>query len=125
MTGCVLGSPNNTGSVSGYSRGQYVRNCLCEVEDDYEEEIEENSPLSTQGGHNSPRVKPKMPSSVRRPLGPPGPGSSVSSRVPEGIATLMPPDSLASIQNLRKHKGHTEVFSAFTDWPRGNDPNHI
>ena len=44
-TPSFLGSPSNT-LVFGTSRGQYVMNCLYEVEDD-REEIEENPPLST------------------------------------------------------------------------------
>ena len=70
MTGhtpSFLGSPNNT-LVSGYSGGQYVRNCLCELEDNSnEEEIEENPPLSTQGDTTLHRAQPETPQSVRRP----------------------------------------------------------
>ena len=34
-------------------------------------------------------------------------------------------DPFATIVNPRKCKAHSEVFSAFTGQPRGNDPNHI
>ena len=34
-------------------------------------------------------------------------------------------DLLATILNPRKHKAHSEVFSAFTRRPRGNNPNHV
>ena len=101
-------------------------NCLQEVEDNINEKvIEENHPISTQGDTSPHRAQPETPQSVRRPQGPPVPGPSVSPRVPEGIATLVPADLFASIQIPRKGKAHSKVFSAFIGQPRGNNPNHV
>ena len=99
-------------------------NHLHEVEDK-REEIEEDPPLSTLGESPPHRAQPETLQSFRRPQGRPGPRGSVSPRVPEGIATLEPADPFASIQNPRKRKVHSEVFSAFTGRPRGNNPNHV
>ena len=116
-----IGSPNT--SASG-SRGQYF-NCIHEL-DDKQAEIEDDNdqPLSTQGD-TPPWAQPETPQSVRSPSDPPGPQDFVIPRAPQGIATLEPVNPFATIQNPRKHKVHTEVFSAFTGRPRGNDPNHI
>ena len=131
MAGCApsfLGSPRLTDrSVSVYSVDQSVRNRLQEVEDDNvnEDEIEENPPLSPQDETTPHRDQPTTPLPVRRPHGPPGPGSLTSSRGPEGVSILMYAEPFATILNPRKRKAHSEVFSAFTRGPRGNDPNHI
>ena len=131
MAGCApsfLGSPGLTDrSVSVYSVDQSVRNCLQEVEDNNvnEDEIEENPPLSPQGETTPQRDQPTTPLPVWRPRGPPGSRSLTSSRGREGISTLMYADLFATIVNPRKHKVHSEVFSAFTGRPRGNDSNHI
>ena len=88
------------------------------MEDDNfnENEIEENPPL---------RDQPTTPPPVRRLCGPPGPWSLTSSRGLEGITTLVPADPFATILYPRKRRAHSEVLSAFTGQPRGNDPNHI
>merc|ERR1711895_10470 len=62
---------------------------------------------------------------IRTPLRPPSPESLISSRGREGISTLIHADPFATIVNPRKCKVHSEVFSVFTVWPRGNDPNHV
>ena len=101
-------------------------NHLHEVEDNQEEiEDDNDQPLSTQGDTPPQRAQPETPQSVRRPQGPPGPRDFVSPRAPQGIATLKPANPLASILNPKKHKTNTEVFSAFTGWPRGNDPTRV
>ena len=127
-TPSFLGSPGLTDrSVSVYSVDQSVRNHLHEVEDNdiNEDEIEENPPLSPQGETTPPRDQPTAPLPVRRPRGPPGPGSLTSSKGPEGITTLVPADPFATILNPRKCKAHSEVFSASTGRPKGNNLNHI
>ena len=103
-------------------------NHLHEVEDNQEEiEDDQDQTLSTQGDSPPRRAQPETPQSVRRPLGPPGPRDFVSPRAPQGIVTIKPANLFASIQNLKKCKAHTEVFtfSAFTGQPRGNNPTHI
>ncbi len=105
---------------------QSVRNRLQEVEDDNVQEDEiEDPPLSPHQGETTPlRDQPSLPP-IRKPLCPPGPESLISSRGPEGISKLVHADPFATIQNPKKHKAHSEVFSAFTWQPRGNDPNHL
>ena len=83
MTGCVpsfLGSPYNT-LVSSFFGGQYVRNRLCEVEDNdvIEDEIEDPSLSPHQSETASLRDQPPSPPPVRRPQGPPGPNGSLHS----------------------------------------------
>ena len=80
-----------------------------------------------QGG-SPPRDQPGTShgdQSVRRPRGPPVTQDSASPRAPQGIVRLKPAILFASIQNPKKCKANTEVFSAFTGRPRGNDPSHI
>ena len=119
-----LGSTDR--SVSGFSVDQSVRNRLQEVEDNNVQEDEiEDPPLSPHQGETTPLRDQPSPPPIRRPLCPPVPRSLISSRGPEGISTLMHADPFATILNPRKCKVHSEVFSAFTGWPRGNDPNHV
>ena len=119
-----LGSTNR--SVSGFSVDQSVRNCLQEVEDNNVQEDEiEDPPLSPHQGETTPLRDQPSPPPIRRPHCPPGPESLFSSRGPEGLSTLMHADPFATIMNPRKRKVHSEVFSTFTGWPRGNNPNHV
>ena len=105
---------------------QSVKNRLQDVEDDIVQEDEiEDPPLSPHQGETTPLRDQPSPPPIRRPLRPPGPESLISSRGPEGISTLMHADPFATIMNPRKRKAHSEVFSAFTGWSRGNDPNHV
>ena len=94
---------------------------------DDQEEIEDDmdQTLSTQGDSPPRRAQLGTPQSVRRPQAPPGPSNFVVPRAPQGIATLEPVDPFATIQNPRKHKNHSEMFSEFTGQPRGNDPTHV
>ena len=117
---------NTDRSVSGFSVDQSVKNRLQDVEDDIVQEDEiEDPPLSPHQGETTPLRDQLSPSPIRRSLRPSGPESLISSRGPEGISTLMHADPLATILNPRKCKAHSEVFSAFTGQPRGNDPNHV
>ena len=101
-------------------------NCLHEVEDNQEEIEDDNDPpLSTQGDTPPHRAQLETPQSVRRPQAPPGPRDFVSPRAPQGITTLEPANLFAFIQNSRKHKAQTAVFSAFTGLPKGDDPTHV
>ena len=119
-----LGSTDR--SVSEFSVDHSVRNRLQKVEDNIVQEDEiEDPPLSPHQGETTPLRDQLSPLPIRRSLCPPGPESLISSRGPEGISTLMHADPFATIVNPRKHKAHSEVFSAFTGRPRGNDPNHI
>ena len=117
---------NTDRSVSGFSVDQSVKNHLQDVEDDIVQEDEiEDPPLSPHQGETTPLRDQLSPSPIRRSLCPSGPESLISSRGPEGISTLMHADPLATILNPRKCKAHSEVFSAFTGRPRGNNPNHV
>ena len=119
-----LGSTDR--SVSGFSGDQSVRNCLQEVEDDNIQEDEiEDPPLSPHQDEGTTLRDQISPSPIRSSLRPSGPERLTSSRGPEGISTLMHADPLATILNPRKCKVHSEVFSAFTGLPRGNNPNHV
>ena len=114
-TPSYLGSTADNRSVSGLSGEQSVRNCLQELEDnDVQEDEIEDPPLSPHQGETSPLRDQPSPLSVRRPLRPAGPASLFSSRSQEDTQTLMHADPFASIQNTRKRKTHSEVFSAFT-----------
>ena len=117
-----LGSTAENRSVSGLSREQSVRNRLQELEDDNVQEDEiEDPPLSPHQGETSPLRDQPSPPPVRRPLPPPGPASLFSSRSQEDTQTLRHADPFASIQNPRKRKMCSDVFDAFTGWPRGNN----
>ena len=113
--------------ASGCSRDQYS-NRIHELDDDgLEIEDDNDPPLSTQGD-TPPWAKPgtsRGDQSVWRPLGPPGPQDFASPRAPQGIITLKPANPFASISNPKKCKANTEVFSAFTGQPRGNDPTQV
>ena len=90
-----------------------------EIEDD------NDPPLSTQGV--TPPREPETSRgdmSVRTPPGPPLPQVIVSSGAQQGIIALKPADPFACLPPT-KSRANTEVFSAFTGRPRGNDPNHV
>ena len=121
-----LGSTTDNRSVSRLSGEQSVRNHLQELEDDNVQEDEiEDPPLSPHRGETTPlRDQLSLPP-IRRPLCPPGPESLFSSRHPEDTSSLMHANPFVTIQNPKKHKVYSEVFTAFTGQPRGKDPNHI
>ena len=115
-----------SGSGSYYSR-DYLSNGGSNRDMDVDDDVasyhpsrqsrfeELNSPLRSQagivgieqGGHT-----------VKRPLGPPGPGDH-GSRVQEGIVTLKPrSDPFEGIADSRKRKANSEVYNAFIRYPK-------
>ena len=94
-------------SVTGSDRDMDVDNDVARLHPSNQSRLEElNSPLrsqacligTVQGGH-----------SVKRPLGPPGPGDH-GSRVQGGIVTLKPSsDPFESIADSKKCKANSEV----------------
>ena len=118
-----IGSPSTTASGS---RGQY-NNRFQELEDEEMEYEDDNDPPPSTRGVTPPR-EPEMThgdKSVRRPLGPPLTQDIVSPGALQGILTLKPADPFATITNSKKGIATTEVFSAFTGQPKGNDPTHV
>ena len=85
-----------------------------------------DTPLSNRG--NTPLREPETNQGdrfVRRPPGPPFQQDNlVDLEAQRGIVALMPPDPFDCIP-LKKRKTYTEVFSAFTGQPKGNDPMHV
>ena len=121
-----LGSTDR--SFSQYSVVQSVRDRLLDVEGDniQEDKIEDPLLYPHQSETASLRDQPPIPPPVRRPQGPPGPNGSLHSfRGPGTSSTLTHADPFATIVNPRKHKAHSEVFSALTGQLRGSDQTHI
>ena len=115
-----IGSPSKT-----LTTGQYY-NRFQELEDK-EMEFEDDNPPPSNRGVTPPREPETTHGdrSVRRPPGPPlQQDTFVSPGAQRGIVALMPPDPFDCLP-LKKRKAHTEVFSAFTGWPKGNNPMHV
>ena len=115
-----IGSPSNT-----LTMGQYY-NCFQDL-DDNEMKLEDNNPPPSNRGNTrcrEPEIE-QRDGFVRRPPGPPFQQDNIV--VPEaqrGIVALVPPDPFDCLPP-KKGETYTEVFSAFTGRPKGNDPMHI
>ena len=116
----IIGNPRNTSTT-----GKYY-NCFQDLDDD-EMELEDNNPPPSNRG-NTPLREPETNQGDRFVRRPPGPlfqqDNIVVPEAQRDIVALVPPDPFSTVP-LKKRKTYTEVFSAFTGWPKGNNPMHI